>query len=341
MSAGAVIEAFALGAPPWPTDDPFLFCVHHKDDYPPGNLKMGVDEELLRGRRIGMDFQLRDGFRMYHGDSVPGFPRHPHRGFETITLARHGLLDHSDSLGAKARFGRGDVQWMTAGAGISHSEMFPLVRDDQRNLAELFQIWINLPAEDKMTPPVFAMLWSETIPRVPVINADGKKSEVDVMAGVFQDAPAPAPPPRSWASREEAEVAIYTIRMEAGATLTLPAASPGLGRTLYFFEGDEIEVGGVRFDRHAGIKLRSSLATWVAAKSDCELLMLQGRAIREPVAHQGPFVMNTRDELRQAIRDYQRTRFGTWPHGSDAPVHARELGRFAVHSDGRHEEPGA
>ena len=80
----------------------------------------------LAGRDIGMDFEGKDGWRMYHGDVVPGFPRHPHRGFETVTLVRRGFIDHSDSLGATARFGRGDVQWMTAGRGIVHAEMFPL-----------------------------------------------------------------------------------------------------------------------------------------------------------------------------------------------------------------------
>lgn len=109
MSDDIILSIDELGFP-WQTLDPFLFCVHHDDAYPPGNEIMGPDPELLRGRNIGMDFQLRDGWRMYHGERVPGFPRHPHRGFETITLARRGHIDHSDSLGARARFGQGDVR---------------------------------------------------------------------------------------------------------------------------------------------------------------------------------------------------------------------------------------
>ena len=93
------------------------------------------------------------------------FPQHPHRGFETVTFVRQGFIDHSDSLGATARFGRGDVQWLTAGEGIVHCEMFPLLDLDGPNPCELFQIWLNLPAADKMVEPYFTMLWNEDIPR--------------------------------------------------------------------------------------------------------------------------------------------------------------------------------
>ena len=112
-----------------------------------------------------MDFAGVDGWRMYHGHVVPGFPQHPHRGFETVTFVRRGFIDHSDSLGATARFGRGDVQWLTAGEGIVHCEMFPLLDRDGPNPCELFQIWLNLPAADKMVDPYFTMLWDEDIPR--------------------------------------------------------------------------------------------------------------------------------------------------------------------------------
>ena len=91
---------------------------------------------------------------MCHGERVPGFPQHPHRGFETVTVARKGLIDHSDSLGAKARFGEGDVQWMTAGRGIVHSEMFPLLQRNAPNPTEFFQIWLNLHAKGKIVRAV-------------------------------------------------------------------------------------------------------------------------------------------------------------------------------------------
>ncbi|MFT6627320.1 MAG: redox-sensitive bicupin YhaK (pirin superfamily), partial [Flavobacteriales bacterium] len=148
MSASPIVAVQPLGFP-WQTADPFLFCVHHLDLYPKGNEQMGPDASLA-GRRLGQDFSGESGWSMYHGQTVPGFPHHPHRGFETISIARQGFIDHADSLGATARFGAGDVQWMTAGKGIVHSESFPLLNRDEPNPTELFQIWLNLPRDSKM-----------------------------------------------------------------------------------------------------------------------------------------------------------------------------------------------
>lgn len=330
-----VLEARALGSPPWVTLDPFLFCVHHVDLYPAGNEHMGPVASL-EGRDIGQDFAGKDGWRMYHGEVVPGFPQHPHRGFETVTIVRRGLIDHSDSLGAAARFGSGDVQWLTAGEGIVHSEMFPLLEREGPNHAELFQIWLNLPAADKMAPPHFRMLWDGDIPRRVFADARGRKTEVMVVAGALGDARPPAPPPRSWASRQDSDVAIWCIRMEAGASCTLPRAQASTLRALYFFVGDTVRIGARAFDRHSIAVVQSDADLHLeAGGSPVEILLLQGRPIAEPVAQHGPFVMNTRSELQQAFADYQRTRFGGWPWPKDDPVHPREEGRFARHADGR------
>src|SRR5687768_5212701 len=182
----AVLAIRPLGFP-WHTQDPFLFCVHHDDAYPAGNADLGPAKSLA-GRNIGMDFEGIDGWRMYHGDVVPGFPQHPHRGFETVTVARRGLIDHSDSLGAAARYGSGDVQWLTAGKGIVHSEMFPLLERDKANPLELFQIWLNLPRANKMVEPYFSMLWDHTVPRHVARDADGRETEVTVVAGTLGEA---------------------------------------------------------------------------------------------------------------------------------------------------------
>jgi redox-sensitive bicupin YhaK (pirin superfamily) len=346
MSERVVQSVIELGFP-WTTFDPFLFCVHHRDAYPRGTDAMGPDPALLRGREIGMDFAGKDGWRMYHGDVVPGFPRHPHRGFETVTLARRGFIDHSDSLGATARFGHGDAQWMTAGSGVVHSEMFPLVHRDADNPVELFQIWLNLPRRSKMAAPHFAMLWSEKIPRLRVgDDREGRRAsseggvELALVAGQLGDAKAPPPPPDSWAASPESEVAIWTMKLAPGAAWTIPPASSGVLRTLYFFEGDTLEVGDQRVTAPLGIRVHADRPTLLRnGDAPGEVLMLQGRPIAEPVVQHGPFVMNTADEIRQTMLDFRRTQFGGWPWQSDGPVHPREEGRFAVHVDGRRERP--
>lgn len=341
MRNNPVIEARPLGFP-WHTVDPFLFCVHHDDAYPRGNDHMGPNASLA-GRDLGQDFEGLDGWRMYHGESVPGFPQHPHRGFETITMARRGFIDHSDSLGATARFGGGDVQWMTAGAGVVHSEMFPLLKKDAGNPVELFQIWMNLPAADKMVPPHFTMLWDGHIPRRTFTDDRGRSTLVTVVAGALDGLAPPSPPPHSWASRADADVAIFTLRMDAGARWTLPKArGKGTRRTLYFFAGGEVLLAGQRLQQHAGVEVDAGVDLELqAGDATVEMLMLQGRPIAEPVVQYGPFVMNTQDQIRQAYADFQRTRFGGWPWPKDDPVHPREAGRFARHADGREEKaPG-
>lgn len=323
----------------WQTIDPFLFCVHHDDRYPKGNERMGPDAPL-DGRNIGSDFEGKDGWRMYHGDVVPGFPRHPHRGFETVTVARRGFIDHSDSLGATARYGEGDVQWMTAGAGIVHAEMFPLVRRDADNPAELFQIWMNLPARSKMVEPRFKMLWSESIPSLTIRRPGDQRVDVRVMAGSWGDLIAPPPAPDSWAADPANDVAIVSIALSGGATYTVEPTVAGVNRTLYLFAGGTVTVAGTEMTPKVGIHVEPTAAIELVNGSEpAEILVLQGRPIGEPVAHHGPFVMNTRAELEQAFHDYRATRFGGWPWPSDDPVHERQSGRFAVHPDGTVDTP--
>ena len=334
---GTVLETRPLGFP-WETADPFLFCVHHDDAYPAGNERMGPAASLA-GRNLGQDFQIKDGWRMYHGHVVPGFPQHPHRGFETVTIARRGYIDHSDSLGAAARFGRGDVQWLTAGGGIVHSEMFPLLDRSAPNPVELFQIWLNLPARDKLAEPHFAMLWSHDIPRCAFTDEAGRATEVTVVAGQLDGRRAPPPPPRSWASRPDTDVAIWSIRMSPGSVWTLPrAAHQEAIRTLYFFRGSSLDLGGTPVQSRTGAVVRSDVDIRLeAGDEETEILMLQGRPIGEPVVQYGPFVMNTRQEIERAMLDYRRTQFGGWPWPSDDPVHGREEGRFARHAGGQTE----
>ncbi len=339
-----VLDVRPLGFP-WETADPFLFCVYHDDAYPAADAQMRPAASLA-GRALGSDFSRRDGWSMYHGETVPGFPAHPHRGFETVTIVRRGLVDHADSLGAAARFGEGDVQWLTAGQGIVHAEMFPLLRQDAGNPLELFQIWLNLPARSKTAPPHFTMLWSGRLPRTVVADAGGRTTEVTVIAGrcaAGAEMLEPlAPPPDSWAAQPDADVAIWTLRMAPGARWTLPAAAGvDTGRRLYFFKGVQVAVAGQAVAQHAAIALRPGAAVEIANTGDteAEFLLLQGRPIAEPVVQYGPFVMNSEADIRQTLEDYRRTGFGGWPFDDPAPVHGRDPARFARHPDGREERP--
>lgn len=325
----------------WDTADPFLFCVHHEDFFPAGNDQMGPDPTYLQGRHMGDDFIIKDGFRMYHGNVVPGFPGHPHRGFETITVVRKGFVDHADSLGAAGRYGNGDVQWMTAGKGVQHSEMFPLIEKDKENTMELFQIWLNLPKKNKMVDAHFKMLWSDTIPHYIHTDAAGKKTEVEVIAGTLYDKTAPAPPPDSWAADAANHVAVWNITLEANAEFTLPKTEAGINRTLYFYEGDSIEIAGKTISQYHAVEVEPT-HDLVIKNPDHEsrILVLQGKPIAEPVIQYGPFVMNTKEEIRQAFDDYHATQFGGWPWPRPDQVHDRKRGRFALHADGREEVKG-
>lgn len=333
-----IINIQPLGFP-WATRDPFLFCVYHADHYPQGNGEFGPDAPLT-GRNLGNDFTLKDGWRMYHGKSIPGFPVHPHRGFETVTVVRKGVVDHSDSLGGAGRYRDGDVQWMTAGKGIQHSEMFPLIHKEKPNSLELFQIWLNLPRAKKFVEPYYAMLWKENIPVHRIKDAGGLETELEVMAGSLDGVNAPEPAPDSWAANPENEVAIWHIQMEPGATWKMPTASKDVNRSLYFFSGDKVEIEGQSIASGFGMDLRpDQFIELVNGEKEARFLLLQGRPILEPVVNYGPFVMNTKEEIQQTFTDYQQTQFGGWPWPRPDQVHSGQKGRFAIHVDGREEEP--
>lgn len=323
----------------WPTREPFLFCVHHLDRYPKGESDFGPERKHLKGRQIGQDFVEKDGFRMYHGEVVPGFPVHPHRGFETITIVRRGYVDHADSLGAAGRYGEGDVQWMTAGAGVQHSEMFPLLKQDQENTVELFQIWLNLPRKSKMVPPHFTMFWSEKVPR---LQLDNNRVEVDVIAGSFSGTKALSPPPDSWAANPDNEVRVLIIKIKPGGKFEFPKAVGPTSRMLYFYEGSSAVLQGTKVNAHTAFEISSreelELSIDAGAQGAC-FLLLEAKPIGEPTVQYGPFVMNSKEEIAQTIEDFRKTEFGGWTWPSDAPVHGPGLKRFAKFPDGKLETP--
>lgn len=321
----------------WETSDPFLFCVHHLDHYPAGNDQLGPAASL-QGRNLGQDFTIKDGWRMYHGDRVPGFPAHPHRGFETVTVVLKGFVDHSDSHGASGRYGNGDVQWMTAGEGLQHAEMFPLLHKDKANPLELFQIWLNLPKAKKFCKPFYKMLWAEDIPLHTEKDSKGRLTEVTVIAGKVGAVSAPAPAPDSWAADPGNEIGIWIIKMEANASWTIPTASFEVNRTLYFYRGAEINIAGIKVEPYNSVELLADQEVIIQnGKQDAYCLILQGQAINEPVVQHGPFVMNNSLEIQQAFADYRKTQFGGWPWTRYDNVHSRDLGRFSRYADGQEE----
>ncbi|MFY0644033.1 MAG: pirin family protein [Bacteroidia bacterium] len=333
----AIREIKALGFP-WETQDPFLFCAYHRDEYPKGNSQFGPAESLA-GRNIGQDFNIKDGWRMYHGSTIPGFPYHPHRGFETITINKEGVVDHSDSLGAKGRFMAGDVQWMTAGKGVQHSEMFPLIHQDKGNPLEIFQIWLNLPKRSKFVEPHFKMLWKEEIPTIKEKDENGNEVSIDLIAGKYLDNKALEPTPDSWAAETNNNVRVMTIELAPNAKWEL-STMEGTNSSLYFYKGNSIKVDIQELNSSTLIHLNAGEKLSIQnGDSISRLLFLEGRPINEPVVQYGPFVMNSEQEIQQAFTDYRQTEFGGWPWEEKEVSHGSEEQRFAIHGDGREERP--
>src|SRR5690606_5457061 len=164
-----------------------------------------------------------------------------------------------------------------------HSEMMPLLDREGPNPLELFQIWLNLPAADKMTQPYFTMFWSDTIPVHTAVDDAGRATRATLEAGAVEGIRPPAPPPSSWASRPESDVAIWSIRLAPGARWTLPAAPPGVNRMLYFFRGPALTVAGRAAPPSHALTLDGAQAVPLeAGDEEVELLLLQGRPIGEP-----------------------------------------------------------
>jgi len=231
-------------------------------------------------------------------DYLAGFPSHPHRGFETVTYMLDGHMQHKDSQGNTGDLGPGDVQWMRAARGIIHSEMPQQTEGRMRG----FQLWLNLPAKEKMSPAAYRDIPSKDIP---VVDA-GAGARVKLIAGTFGGRTAPI-------SGGSTDPHYFDLWLEAGASVDVPLPA-GHAAFLYAYEGSaQIGEDGKSLP-HRAAGLLSDAGDGVRVRAGAEgarVLLLAGRPLREPIVQYGPFVMNSREEIEQAIADYQAGRFAT------------------------------
>lgn len=224
---------------------------------------------------------------------------HPHRGFETVTIVYDGEVDHRDSTGNGGHIGPGDVQWMTAASGILHEEFHSDAFTKTGGRMEMVQLWVNLPAKDKTAPPGYQSLLDADIVSAALPDGAGR---VRVIAGAYGDAKGPA--------KTFTPMNIWDVRLNAGATteFTLPE-----GHTLMLLtQSGTVLLNDAHVARAAQLALfeREGGSIRVEANTDAKLLVLSGAPINEPVVQYGPFVMNTEDEIRQAITDFNAGKFG-------------------------------
>tara|TARA_R100000935_G_C2815444_1_gene157073 strand:- start:570 stop:1388 length:819 start_codon:yes stop_codon:yes gene_type:complete len=229
-----------------------------------------------------------------------GVGQHPHRGFETVTVVYSGELEHRDTSGAGGLIAEGDVQWMTAGAGIVHEEFHSRQFTEQGGLLEMVQLWVNLPASAKDTPAAYQTLLNEDIPRVPLENGGGI---LRVIAGEYLG--------HQGSASTFTPINVWDLRLEPGSRVNLPV--PSGHTTLVAVLNGSVLINGT--DVLRGVELanldREGQEVVLESNNDARLLVLSGEPIDEPVVGYGPFVMNTQEEIQQAMLDFQSGKFGT------------------------------
>jgi quercetin 2,3-dioxygenase len=228
-----------------------------------------------------------------------GVGEHPHRGFETVTIVYSGEVEHRDTAGNSGTIGPGDVQWMTAGAGVMHDEFHSDAFTRKGGMLKMAQIWINLPAQHKMTPPRYQDIMRNDIPGV---DLDGSRGKIRVIAGHYGAVTGPA--------STFSELNVWDVRLPGGSQsgIALPEGHNSVIAVL----GGEVEVGAGTplADGDVAVLGANGSGATVHASSDVTLLVLTGKPIEEPIVGYGPFVMNTREEIVAAFNDLQSGRFG-------------------------------
>jgi redox-sensitive bicupin YhaK (pirin superfamily) len=321
-----------------PLRDPYIIGMHHYDKYPHGNGKMGPAADLSN-RNIGSDFDSKLPWRMYHGEQIPGFPHHPHRGFEIVTIVPEGYADHFDSKGTTGRYGEGDVQLMSAGKGVLHAEMFPLIHDDKPNPLRLFQIWVNLPGKNKLSEPDYKMIWRKDVPTGTFTDANGAAYTIKVILGNYNGIQSVEPLKNSWSLDSSHNMGIALVELQPNVEFKLPAKTSTMNRFVFFYDGNgsiNIDNQNMYINDFADL-LGNEEIVFKNGGDISKILILEGEPINEPVAAYGPFVMNTEAELQEAFSEYRRTEFGGWPWGNSELdlVHPKDAGRFASYNFGK------
>jgi quercetin 2,3-dioxygenase len=232
--------------------------------------------------------------------SPRGVGEHPHRGFETVTVVYQGEVEHRDSTGNKGRIGPGDVQWMTAASGIVHEEMHGREFTAKGGTMEMVQLWVNLPAKLKMTPPGYQDIVS---PAIPVATLPADAGTVRVIAGQFESARGPA--------RTQTPIDAWDMRLRGKKTASFRIPE-GHAAALLFLRGGGLVNGADAVDEgDLAVLDRHGEAVSIEAAADSTILVLSGKPIDEPVVGYGPFVMNTEAEIRKAMEDYRSGRMGS------------------------------
>ncbi len=240
-------------------------------------------------------FLMLDAFRNENPDDyIGGFPDHPHRGFETVTYMIAGRMRHHDSVGNEGLLGPGGAQWMTTGSGLVHSEL----PEQEEGLMEGFQLWLNLPARNKMVAPSYRDIQPATIPEF--TTADGIR--VRVIAGASHGTAGAV-------QRPDTEPLYLDVHLPAGRRFVQPIAA-GHNAFTYTYRGSVNIAGTTVSDRHMAILANNGAGeVCIEASEDARVLIIAGRPLKEPIAQYGPFVMNTTEQIHQAMRDYEAGKF--------------------------------
>jgi quercetin 2,3-dioxygenase len=260
-----------------------------------------------RGLQVDPFLMLDEFYSDNPDDYMAGFPSHPHRGFETVTYMLDGRMRHEDHLGNRGDLGPGDVQWMTAAHGIIHSEMPQQSEGRMRG----FQLWLNLPSKEKMKPASYRDIPAAAIPRVELPHG----GEVKVIAGTLElDGNLTSGPVNSADARLSTDPMYLDVRLPAGEKFSVPIAA-GHNAFLYAYEGSaKIGAAGATKPlphRAAGVLSDGDVIRAEAGPEGAHFLLLAARPLREPVVQYGPFVMNTREEIEQALADYRDGRLAS------------------------------